>query len=223
MEEYLEHELKHVNDSRSTDELFRLALRPANDDEDNPRWDAIVKLQYRPTREVFERAATLCSSDDAHERATGADILGQLGVTNGVFIDERIALLTGLLCSDSDPIVLKSAAIAVGHMNDSRAIEPLCALVTHSDAVVRCGVTHGLMVHRDARAIGALILLSDDVDFDTRNWATFALGSQIETDLPEIRAALWKRVKEEDYEIRGEAILGLANRGDTNVVDSTLR
>jgi len=222
MAEYSQYEWSHITDPRSTRDLLALAVQPESEDADDPRWDAITSLHYRPTREVFDAAAKLCVSENAHERATGADILGQLGSLRWVYVNERVEMLLRLLAYDTNPKVLKNAAIALGHIKDSRAIEPLCIQAAHSEALARYGAVHGLMAQPDPRAIAALIQLSDDVESNTRDWATFALGSQIDTDTPEIRAALWKRIEDEDYAVRAEAYVGLANRGDTGILEALI-
>ena len=68
-----------------------------------------------------------------------------------------------------------------------------------------------------------MIRLSSDTDHDVRNWATFGLGSQIEDDTPEIREALRANLGDPDHEIRGEAIIGLAERKDPEVADILIR
>jgi hypothetical protein len=55
------------------------------------------------------------------------------------------------------------------------------------------------------------------------NWATFGLGSQIEVNTKEIRDALFKRLGEEDDEIRGEALVGLSIRKDKRVLGPLLK
>jgi HEAT repeat protein len=85
---------------------------------------------------------------------------------------------------------------------------------------VREGVVFGLLGHRDPQAISALILLSTDQDLDTRNWAMFGLGSQIDTDTPAIRDALASGLNDSDSEVRGEALVGLASRHDQRALEA---
>jgi HEAT repeat protein len=59
-----------------------------------------------------------------------------------------------------------------------------------------------------------LIRLMGDEMADIRDWATFALGSRLEIDSPEVRSALASRLDDEDFETRWEAIVGLALRKD---------
>ena len=63
---------------------------------------------------------------------------------------------------------------------------------------------------------------SGDDDHDVRNWAVFGLGSQIDTDSPEIREALRQALTDPDHEVRGEGLVGLAKRGDSAIVPDLL-
>jgi HEAT repeat protein len=63
-------------------------------------------------------------------------------------------------------------------------------------------------------SVQALIDLSTDHDDDVRDWATFALGSLCQVDTAQVREALFARVSDEDADVRGEALVGLATRGD---------
>jgi HEAT repeat protein len=78
------------------------------------------------------------------------------------------------------------------------------------------------MGHDDDRAVAALIGLSADREGGVRDWATFALGVQIERDTPEVRDALAARLGDDDPSTRAEAIRGLAQRGDARAVEPAL-
>jgi hypothetical protein len=53
---------------------------------------------------------------------------------------------------------------------------------------------------------------------EPRNWATFGLASLTEEDNPQLRDALFARLFDENHEIQGEAICGLALRKDSRVI-----
>jgi hypothetical protein len=111
----------------------------------------------------------------------------------------------------------------MGHLHDPRAVGPLAGLQSHSEARIRHAVVSSLCGCEEEQAIAALIKRSADHDRDVRNWATFGLGSQIDTDTNAIREALLARLEDEDDEIRGEALVGLARRGDIRVVPAMLK
>jgi HEAT repeat protein len=202
-------------DPRSTTLLIQVALDPAQ-----PRAkQALAALHWRGSRDVLTAAEHLCEDAEPRARAVGADILGQLGVPQRTFPDECATVLIQMMQRELDADVLQSVGLALGHLRDPRAIEPLLRLKGHASAVVRYGVAYGLHCHEDERAIRALIELSSDDDVDVRNWATFALGSQIMVDSVPIREALLERVHDRHRETRGEALLGLAKRGDERVLE----
>ena len=74
-------------------------------------------------------------------------------------------------------------------------------------------------MERQTEAIAALVALSRDEDEEVRSWATFGLASQCEVDTDAVRQALVDRFDEEDVEVRGEALVGLARRGDPRVIE----
>lgn len=207
---------KRREDPRSTDELIRIAL---TEEDEDAAWDPVIVLHFRADAEVLEKARELCVSSNAKERKLGADILGQLGVPERAFPEDCFQILAQTLAHESDPIVLEAIAIAYGHLNDVRAVKLLVPLKKHPDADVRFAVVKGISCHDDELAIHTLIELSRDEDTDVRNWATFGLGSMIDTDTPEIREALLARITDSDDETRGEALVGLARRKDTRLLD----
>jgi HEAT repeat protein len=207
------------NDPRSTQELIELILEA---DED-AAWDTVWLLQKRGSREVFEAASALCHSSDTQKQSWGIRILGQLGVPNRSFPVETVDLLLKMLEQERNPALIAEIAFALGHQHSSRGIPPLSRLRAHPDAEVRYSVVHGLLRHEDPLAIQTLIELSADEDRDVRDWATFGLGTQVETDTRAVREALLARLADEDEETRAEAMVGLATRKDGRVIEPLIR
>ena len=73
-------------------------------------------------------------------------------------------------------------------------------------------MVHGLSRHDDLTAVAGLMQLTRDADRDVRDWATFGIASMTDVDTPAVREALVARVSDDDDEIRGEALIGLARR-----------
>jgi hypothetical protein len=182
----------------------------------------LTLVTYRGTQEELDIGLEYSRSLDPLDRVTGADVLAQLGWSDCSFPDESVGRLIELL-EDADTRVISSAAIGLGHRGDPRAIPHLVTLAEHPDLVVRLALALGLAGHEDERAVAALLNLARDEDPDVRNWAVFGLGSQIEIDTPEIRAALRSALDDADSEIRGEALVGLANRSEPNLPVLLLR
>ncbi len=68
-----------------------------------------------------------------------------------------------------------------------------------------------------------LIELSTDKDPDIRDWATFSLGTQIETNNDSITKVLWERTNDSSELVRFEAIVGLAKRQDKRIKDTLIQ
>jgi HEAT repeat protein len=203
-------------DSRSVFELFSAATDWTLD-EGWPASAAVSALQRLGSREVLDRALEMIASDDPRLRECAVDILGQLGVPTRSFPDECFNATVERLNSDPDPRVLRSAAIALGHLKDPRAIDALVGRVNHGDARVRYAVASALGGNSDPRTVAALIQLTTDEDEIVRDWATFGIGTQGRLDTAEIREALYRRLDDSDEETRYEAMRGLARLGDLRV------
>jgi HEAT repeat protein len=84
---------------------------------------------------------------------------------------------------------------------------------------VREAVLHAIRRSPAPEAIAALIDLSTDEVDELREWATFALGSQLPlVDAPEIRAALASRLTDRHEATRDEAVIGLGLRADARAL-----
>jgi HEAT repeat protein len=201
------------------------ALRADPERESDEYWDTVRTLRRRNSREVFDAAVALCARHEWIERAAGADVLSQIGpleAGNRPFAAESAPVLMRLL-SDPEPELVRSALDALGHLSAGEP-EQLATLATHASANVRFALAFALGGRTDPSSIATLIALSADVDPETRDWATFALGSQCgDEDTPEIREALAARLTDANADARGEAIVGLARRRDDRCVPVLLQ
>ncbi len=222
-------------DEQTTAELVATASQASGEivqmtQDDDAYWQIIRVLQLRGTQEVFDTCQVMCASESSGDRQLGINILGQLGTPDFPFRAETIPRLLRLLEQEQDPEVIGDIGIAFGHLRSEEAIAPLVRLKSHASQEVRFGVTYGLLCQEDPLAIATLIELSADPAVLVRNWAMFGLGSQIDVDTLEIRQALWSRLEAEKpgladddiYEIYGEALVGLARRGDSRILDLLL-
>jgi HEAT repeat protein len=207
--------------SQSIDDLIATSL--TGDREDDVAWAAVKALHFIGSEEVLDKAVALTQSDLPANRARGADILGQLGVERGKhstsFVPERLQALTAML-EESDPIVLDSAIIALGHLGAPEGIRAILRFSEHHDENVRYAVAWSLPtgLGDDYEVIDTLIKLMNDSDSDVRDWATFGLGSQSHADSEQIREALYQRLQDADEDTRAEAVVGLAVRKNLRVL-----
>lgn len=200
-------------DTRSTAEIIGAYLQS---DGDAAGGNSLATVHYRGGLTEFRAGVELLASADPRERAAGADVLAQLGWRDRTFLNESVDALLGAL-RDPEAQVVQSAIFALGHRADPRAIDALLRFVAHPIADFRYAAVHGLMPHETPTVVDALVELSRDSDRDVRDWATFTLGSQFESDSAALRAALHERLTDPDPEVRGEALLGLARRGDASI------
>jgi HEAT repeat protein len=165
-------------------------------------------------------ARRLARSQDAVERSVAAHILGAMVNGHPEHVSDALPVLGELLTGADHPHLEYAVADALRLASDVRAVEPLLQLERSPLEGVRESVAKGLdgaVGHRIApAAIEALIRLSKDPAAAVRDWATFALG-ELDDDSEAVRAALWDRVDDPDYDTRCEALAGLARRHDPDV------
>lgn len=203
------------NDPRSIDELVREIL---SEPEEDVARDALRALQWKGSREVLQRAESLCVSQCSRERILGANILGQLGLPERTFPFECCKRLREILYNETDPYVLQAALVGLSHQRDAEAIPRVTNFLKHANPDVRHAAAFALMGHETPLAIEGLMILSQDKEAFVRDWATFALATQIDLDTEQIRGALVNRLNDPDDDTRGEALVGLARRKDERVI-----
>jgi HEAT repeat protein len=216
---------------RDIEALFAQLL--TDDYESEIGWKAVHALRLSGSRKVFERAAEWCFSDDPVRRARAAAILCQLqktpekpapgGVprldTEWLFRDESYDLITRMLETERDALVLNSVIHALGHLNDARAVPTIISCGDHPDGNVRFAVAFALgCFPNDPRSVDRLLKLTSDTDAEVRDWAVFGLGVLGEADSPEIRDTLLRCLDDADENVCEEAAVGLGKRQDQRLV-----
>lgn len=134
---------------------YRKAIFASPDREENAN---LALVHYRGGNEEFVLGRSYCASNDPGDRATGADILAQLGWNDRTFLAESVQILIPLL-EDPDDRVVYASAVALGHRGDPAAIPALLKLIGHPNPQVRQGVAFGLLGHEDPHSIAAMIIL----------------------------------------------------------------
>ena len=210
---------------QNVDELFARTL--SGDYGDAAPQEAVSALRMIGTRQVFDIAASWCRSESPLKRARGAAVLGQLGKTwehrTNSFPDESYSAVTDLLARETEPQPLASAIVALGHLDNPAAVPLIAPYQGHADPRVRFGVAFALGCFPDEpESARTLLQLMEDSDEDVRDWATFGLGVQGDSDSEEIRKALLRNVEDADEDVSEEAMCGLAKRKDVRVLPKLL-
>jgi HEAT repeat protein len=201
----------------SNEKLFERLLKNKSN---KGYWDNIVELRKRSTTDVFEKCRELVHSNIPKDRIIGFDVLAQLGVSSRPFCRESVKLFFEILEYETDYKVISSILFAIGQNNEDlnqKQIDQLILFKTYKDSSIRYALVSSLLGLENNQAIQTLIELSHDKVSSVRDWATFGIGSMIETNQEEIRKALWNRINDKNQNVKLEAIVGLAHRKDENV------
>jgi HEAT repeat protein len=183
----------------------------------------VRELRGRGEQVAFDAAKAWCGSSDPVERELAANILSQLGPLRYVgeetlrpFSKQTFPLLEKLL-DDVEPRVVAAAVYAYDQHDFAEPVAQKASLASHASARVRKQVAAMLWKARSPSAIAMLIKLSEDKVDEVRDWATFSLGSE-GWDSPAIREALIRRLSDDHFDTRSEALIGLAVRKDARVL-----
>lgn len=207
----------------STQRLIRRALAHSTP---GRVWSAVALLQRRGSPMTLAQVTTLARSANAHRRALAMEIASQLQVpgATGVGAPAPFApeatqslLVDGL--ADPNAGVLQAAIFGLGQRPAPHALPALLAHASHPDSRIRFALARALGSYAEPEATAALMRLASDRDDDVRDWATFGIGALRDTDDDAIRSLLWANAHDPDRDVRGEAVVGLARRGDPRVID----
>ena len=174
---------------------------------------------------AFDIGMHFLKSPQPGQRAIAADLLGCVAARDP---EQRRAVASALvrgLAVEDEYDVAWSMLIAIGPTETPETIPTLCLWATDEDAELRSLAVQSLgMVMAENRHTGdgidALISAMEDPDDNVGFWATYALGTLVGIDEKNIHTALSKRLFDPNNDIRMEAVVGLARRGDERVVSS---
>lgn len=197
-------------------DLFELALQ--DDFDYSP---ALEVLQASKEREVLDAALKLTLSDLAVERELAALVLmREPGMT---YKDEAKAAVFAMLDLEKDDSALGALAYAVSHLEIYDCSEFLARVAQSPNPSTRYAAAYGLGGRLDDDiAVKALIALSQDIDDDIRDWATFGLHNGLDQEpsiRDDIREALFANIDDAHELTRYEAIEGLAICKDPRVLE----
>ena len=187
--------------------------------DDDRRSDLIGELVRQDSAAVMTAAENQLSSEDANERAIGAEILGQLATVASEKGSPAAGQLLTVLRTEANPRVIAAIITALGHTGQPVARQAVNRFSGNKDPAIRFAVAFALpALGMDSESLATLQVLSRDPDQEVRNWATFGLAES-DSDDEETRAALLARVHDTFADARAEAIYGLARRRDPKALE----
>ncbi|MFL9833880.1 hypothetical protein [Chryseobacterium terrae] len=198
--------------------LFEKAYKAKTDN--NNYWNQIFELRKFVTANMISKCFSLINSDNLKSKQIGIDILSQLGKDRKGFAPKMINEIFEIFETSTDEKLISKSLFAIGHNNKyirKKHLDVLEKFKTSNSTDIRYALTFSLLGIKRKAAIKILIELAHDKSLRIRDWATFGLGTQIETDTKEIRDILYKNSLSKNDQIRQEAIKGLANRNDERV------
>ena len=208
-------------DGLTTAELFARAQEEALDEDGDPDvyWELVSSLHDRPPAEVWELVAPLATSEDLRLQQLVPDVLRLLGREAQPLATQTLELFEKMLGANPSGEVVGCIGNACVDFHDLSVVTMLAPFASHADDAVREAVLHALRRSNHPQAIAALINLSRDEVEELREWATFALGSQLPlVRSSEVSEALAARLTDPHEPTRDEAVIGLGLRGDARAL-----
>ncbi|WP_239374897.1 HEAT repeat domain-containing protein [Snodgrassella gandavensis] len=183
--------------------------------------EAAKILQLEGGRRVIKQAQMDCSDGNYKRRALAAFILGQIKLS---MLEEKVSLeiLGHLALTDKSALVRSYAVSSFGHRcrrNNKNAglfLELAKNTVLDKSVNVRESTAFALSCFNNEASIPLLIKLLNDSHSLVRDWAAFAVHMN-GYDSPEVRNCLVLLLRDGDFDVRFEAMVGLAKLRDKRV------
>lgn len=205
----------------ATNELFARASAEAVNERGDPDvyWELVSALHDSEPAEVWALVAPLATHEDVRLQQLVPDVLRLLGREAQPLAMQTLELFAQMVAASPPAELLASIANACVAFHDPSVVTMLAPHAAHPDDTVREAVLHAVRRSGRPEAIAALISLSGDPVEELREWATFALGSQLPlVDAAEIRDALATRLTDPHEATRDEAVIGLGLRADARAL-----
>lgn len=173
---------------------------------------------------VCDAVLAAAAGDDAEALAIAVEnLVDDVGAEGAVLL---LADASRAADAADDTAVLEAACLALGALWDPAAATALEPFVSHEHPGVRSAAVQslpngqGLEDDRDVDPLVVDLLASrhDDPDPAVRAWALFGLGTNLDVDTPAVRTALGRGLLDDEADVRAEAVVGLARRGDVRTV-----
>lgn len=201
----------HIQSDQQASEITAYTSRLSSSDEEE-RYDAVVHLGAIKSQAAINALKLVLN--DSSERVRQAALEGMDGVRDL----QLIPTFADSLAKDKSIFVRKTAAYALGNMQDPLATQPLVAALKDKDQEVRSAAIVALGQYRDASAIGPLtIALTDKSDF-VRARAAFALGLHGRAASNAVPAIVRLFTSDDDVEVRRQAAQALGQIGDRSAL-----
>ncbi|MFM8570149.1 MAG: HEAT repeat domain-containing protein [Pirellula sp.] len=187
-------------------------------------WQSVFALRKVASKRVLDRALSYSRHPEAFHRSIGVSILAQLGPDGDAYAEESKQMIRSMLPIEQDPEVITSLISAVSFRKMTEGTQWLVSLANNRSEDIRWRVAWALPIDGISdpdvyqTCVQTLLRLMQDPEPQVREWATFSL-SITEQDTPEIRNALLERLRDDDFQTRSEAAIGLANRKEPAAID----
>lgn len=213
--------------NKSVRSLIGMALQ--NRETDDVYWECVGELRLYRSEDQVVWIQRYSDSRNWRKRVLAVNIICQLGrpLKDGLPWEplqlELAREILGRALRDKHWRVIEAGLFGLGHREFPEYLSEMLRFIDDPHEGIRHGLSFSLGGYPQPEATEALLKLMQDEAREVRNWATFSLASLSEQDGPAIRDGLLAASGDADPEIRGEALIGLARRGDERVRERVMQ